>query len=56
MAAPMLIKFGIECKQVPETVTAQKFSETIRQTLLDIRDVCEQINNPLDKQQQQAKI
>ncbi|KAI9258898.1 acyltransferase ChoActase/COT/CPT [Phascolomyces articulosus] len=55
MAAPMLVKFGIECKNVPETVTAQKFSDTIRQTLLDMKDVCEQINNrPNEKQQ--AKI
>ncbi|KAI7857673.1 acyltransferase ChoActase/COT/CPT [Circinella umbellata] len=56
MAAPTLVKFGIECKNVPETVTAHKFSDTIRQTLLAMKDVCEQINNPLGKQQQQAKI
>ncbi|KAI8147009.1 acyltransferase ChoActase/COT/CPT [Fennellomyces sp. T-0311] len=52
MAAPLLVKFGIECKNVPETVTAQELASTIRQTLLDMKDVCEQINGT----EQTAKI
>ncbi|KAI9313766.1 acyltransferase ChoActase/COT/CPT [Dichotomocladium elegans] len=46
MAAPGLVKFGIECKRVPETLTAEQFGKTIRQTLLDLKHVCEQINPP----------
>ncbi|KAI9498725.1 acyltransferase ChoActase/COT/CPT [Zychaea mexicana] len=54
MAAPMLVKFGIECKRVPETVTAQEFSDTLRKVLLDMKDVCEQVGGQAE--QQQAKI
>ncbi|KAI8976252.1 acyltransferase ChoActase/COT/CPT [Pilobolus umbonatus] len=45
MAAPTLIKFGMECKRVPETVSVSTFKETVRQCLLDMRQVCEEVNS-----------
>ncbi|GAA5806236.1 hypothetical protein HPULCUR_011767 [Helicostylum pulchrum] len=44
MAAPTLVKFGIESKRVPETVETTKFMQVIENVLLDLRTVCEQVN------------
>ncbi|CAO3664520.1 hypothetical protein G6F70_006643 [Rhizopus microsporus] len=45
MAAPTLVKFGIESKRVPETVSTEEFIKTLYKVLLDIKDLCEQVNN-----------
>lgn len=44
MAAPTLVKFGIETKRVPETVKTVEFMQVIQQVLLDLQQVCEQVN------------
>lgn len=48
MAAPTLVKFGIESKRVPETVSTEKFMQTIDEVLKDMQSVCEQVNNSKD--------
>lgn len=53
MAAPHLVKFGIECKRLPETVTTKEFCEKIGETLVELRQVCEDING---KEQLNSKI
>ncbi|KAF7720979.1 hypothetical protein EC973_005653 [Apophysomyces ossiformis] len=50
MPAPTVVKFGIESKRVPETVSTKTFVETLRQTLRDMRAVCEEVNNPNQKE------
>ncbi|KAG0188318.1 hypothetical protein DFQ28_005115 [Apophysomyces sp. BC1034] len=50
MPARTVVKFGIESKHVPETVSTKKFAETLRQTLRDMRAVCEEVNIVNDKQ------
>ena len=44
MAAPTVVKYGLECKTVPQTVTVRELAHAIQQTLLDMKDVCEAIN------------
>lgn len=44
MAAPTLVKFGIETKRVPETVSTEKFIEIINGVLLDLKSLCEEVN------------
>jgi len=44
MAAPTLVKFGIESKRVPETVSTQEFMDAIAKALRDMRQVCEEVN------------
>ncbi|CAO3627431.1 unnamed protein product [Mucor hiemalis] len=44
MAAPTLVKFGIESKCVPETLPTEKFMEIIHGVLLDLRALCEEVN------------
>lgn len=48
MAAPTLVKFGIESKRLPDTVSTQQFMDTIAQTLRDMRQVCEEVNDNND--------
>lgn len=43
MAAPTVVKYTIEVKQVPDTVSAKEFGATLRKTLLELKDVCEQV-------------
>lgn len=45
MAAPTLVKFGIETKRVPETVSTAKFMEIINGVLLDLKHLCEDVNS-----------
>lgn len=45
MAAPTVVKFGIESKRVPETVSTDKFMETIHGVLLDLKSLCERVNS-----------
>ncbi|EPB92959.1 hypothetical protein HMPREF1544_00033 [Mucor circinelloides 1006PhL] len=45
MAAPTLVKFGIESKRVPETVSTEQFMQAIHKALKDMQHVCEQVNN-----------
>lgn len=44
MAAPTLVKFGMECKRVKETATIHEFADTLAQTLTELRQVCEDVN------------
>lgn len=44
MAAPTLVKFGIESKRVPETIETEKLMEIINQVLLDLKSLCERVN------------
>ncbi|KAG2182043.1 hypothetical protein INT43_006969 [Umbelopsis isabellina] len=44
MAAPTLVKFGMECKRVKETATIHEFADTLVQTLRELRQVCEDVN------------
>ncbi|KAI9280397.1 acyltransferase ChoActase/COT/CPT [Sporodiniella umbellata] len=44
MAAPDLVKFGIESKKVPETASTNQVMETIEKVLLDMKKLCEQVN------------
>lgn len=55
MPAPTLVKFGIEAKRVPQTIGAQEFGAVIRQVMLDMKSICEQVNNP-GTTLEQAKI
>ncbi|KAI7902342.1 acyltransferase ChoActase/COT/CPT, partial [Cokeromyces recurvatus] len=48
MAAPNLVKFGIESKRVKETASTEQFMEAITKALIDIRQVCEQVNKTVD--------
>lgn len=45
MAAPTLVKFGIESKRVPETVSTEQFMQAIHKALKDMQHVCEQVNS-----------
>ncbi|KAI8376937.1 acyltransferase ChoActase/COT/CPT [Blakeslea trispora] len=45
MAAPDLVKFGIECKRVPETMSSHEFIGVIRQVLRDLRQLCEDVQS-----------
>ncbi|KAI9470980.1 MAG: acyltransferase ChoActase/COT/CPT [Benjaminiella poitrasii] len=42
MAAPTLVKFGIESKRVPETVSTEVFMDATTKVLRDMRQVCEE--------------
>ncbi|KAG2200216.1 hypothetical protein INT47_009854, partial [Mucor saturninus] len=44
MAAPTLVKFGIESKNVPETVSTEKLMEVMQGVLLDLKNLCERVN------------
>ncbi|OBZ82962.1 Carnitine O-acetyltransferase [Choanephora cucurbitarum] len=45
MAAPDLVKFGIECKHVPETLSSNEFIDVIRQVLKDLQQLCQEVQN-----------
>ncbi|RUP44358.1 acyltransferase ChoActase/COT/CPT [Jimgerdemannia flammicorona] len=45
MAAPELVKFGIECKKsAKETASATEFKEAVRWSLREIASVCKEVN------------
>jgi carnitine O-acetyltransferase len=46
MAAPTLVKFSIETKKVPETVTTAEFIKVLTGVLRDMKTVCKQMNHP----------
>lgn len=43
MPAPHLVKFGIESKRIPETVSTEEFMVSLEQSLRDMRSLCEQV-------------
>ncbi|KAG1441923.1 hypothetical protein G6F56_011278 [Rhizopus delemar] len=45
MAAPDLVKFGIESKRVKETVSTEQLMVTLDKVLLDMKRLCEQVNS-----------
>ncbi|KAI9277721.1 acyltransferase ChoActase/COT/CPT [Umbelopsis sp. AD052] len=53
MAAPTLVKYGIECKHVKETVSSLEFSNALSEALTELRQVCEDVNG---KEQPSAKM
>jgi carnitine O-acetyltransferase len=53
MAAPTLVKYGMECKRVKETVSTLEFSKALSEVLTELRQVCEDVNG---KEQPSAKI
>ncbi|RCH80081.1 hypothetical protein CU098_005363, partial [Rhizopus stolonifer] len=44
MAAPQLVKFGIECKHVAHTKSTAEFIQIIQQVLMDLKAVCQEVN------------
>ena len=46
MAAPNVVKFTIEVKQVPDTVSAKEFGAALRNVLLELKAICEQVHQP----------
>lgn len=53
MAAPNLVKYGMECKRVKETVSTLEFSKVLSEVLTELRQVCEDVNG---KEQPTAKM